>query len=360
MITTELRAAWLKRLRQEWERIDWAWDLGLRPPSIELHRGGRRLGQWRRDERVISLREEHLADNAWSAVVDTLKHEVAHQYVDEALGGGAAHGAAFKQVCRRLGIDGGAQGPAGPPQDDARIRRIRKLLALADGRGSEHEAQSALAHARRLLLAYNLDVLDLDRPVGYRAQTLAPLERRIRAWRRRLGGVLAEYFFVETIWTPTFDAARACEVWGLEIAGTGVNVDLAEYVWEFVARQADRLWAAWRAEAGPQRPYARLQYLDGVVEGVRRRLASERPAEGSAEPEEALVWTGDPRLEEWFGRRHPRVRRQRWRSAGSGAARSAGVQAGGELRIHRPVEGGGAGGGGLLTAGGAAGQAGVR
>ena len=349
MIDSELRAAWLKRLRQEWDRINWAWSLDLRPPNLELHDGGRRLGQWNRGDRVISLREDHLADNAWSAVVDTLKHEVAHQYVDEELGGGGApHGGAFKSVCKRLGIDGAAQGPAGARQDDARVRRIRKLLALADGRGDEHEAQSALAHARRLLLAYNLDVLDLELPPGYTARTLAPPSLRIRAWRRRLGGVLSEYFFVDAIWMPSYDASKDREVWGLEVAGTEVNVDLAEYVWEFIERQADRLWKDWRAEAGPQRPYARLQYFDGVVEGVSRRLNAERAPQG---PGHALIWTGDPRLQEWFGRRHPRVRRKRWQGAGRGSARSAGVEAGGELHIHRPVEAGAAGGGGLLTAG---------
>ena len=349
VVASELRAAWLKRLRHEWDRINWAWDLGLRAPDLALHAGGRRLGLWKREDRVISLREDHLADNAWPAVVDTLKHEVAHQFVDEALGGGAPHGGAFKDTCRRLGIDGGARGPAGPPQDDARVRRIRKLLALADGRGDEHEAQSALAHARRLLLEYNLDVLDLDRPPGYTARVLPPLQPRIRAWRRRLGGVLTEYFFVDAIWMPSYDAREDREMWGLEVAGTAVNVDLAEYVWEFVARQGDRLWKDWRREAGPQRPYARLQYLDGVVEGVAGRLASER---APADTDQALVWTGDPRLQEWFGRRHPRVRRRRWRGAGLGAARSAGVEAGGDLRIHRPVETGPGGGGGLLTSGG--------
>ncbi len=347
MIGSELRAAWLRRLKREWERINWAWGLDLRAPDLALHRGGRRLGQWKAAERVISLREEHLADNAWSAVVQTLKHEVAHQYVDEALGGAAApHGAAFKAVCRRLGIAGAASGAAGSPQDDARVRRIRKLLALADGRGDEHEAQSALAHARRLLLAYNLDVVDLKRPPGYTTRVLEPQMPRIRAWRRRLGGVLTRSFFVDAIWTPQYDAMGDREVQGLEIAGTAVNVDLAEYVWEFVGRQGDRLWRDWRAEAGPQRPYARLQYLDGLVDGVARRLAEDRPP---ADEGRAMVWTGDPRLEEWFARRHPRVRRRRWRGAGVGPARAAGVQAGGELQIHRPVEAGGGGGGGLLT-----------
>jgi hypothetical protein len=350
LIQTELKASWVRRLRQEWERINWAWRLGLRAPDLAVHSGGPRLGEWRASERLISVREDHLADNAWSAVVETLKHEIAHQYVDEALGGsGAPHGPTFKSICARLGIGGAARGPAGADQDDSRIRRIRKLLALADGRASEHEAQSALATAHRLLLEYNLDVLDLERDPDYRSQVLEPSQARIQAWRRRLSGVLTESFFVEAIWIPQYDTQQDREVWALEIGGGGVNVDLAEYIWEFVARQGDRLWRSWRTEAGPQRPYARLQYLDGVVEGVARRLAADRASEAGTE---ALVWTGDPRLEDWFLRKHPRIRRLRWRGASRGEPRAAGVQAGEDLQIHRPIEAPEGPGGRLLTSGG--------
>jgi len=343
----DLHRSWIRRLRQEWERVNWAWGLGLDPPDVELHAGRARLGVWRAGPRVISLSESHVGEHAWAAVCETLKHEIAHQYVDEVVGGDSApHGPAFRRICERMGIEGAATGAPGPPQDDVRIRRIRKLLALAEGRGGEHEAQSALAHARRLLLRYNLDLLDVERPPGYVARVLGPAEPRIRAWRRRLGGVLAQSFFVETLWTPQYDSAADREVWGLEIGGTAVNVGMAEHVWEFVAGQGRRVWEEWRRDAGPQRPYARLQFLDGLVDGVARRLAADAVPEVAGE---ALVWRGDPRLAEWFGRRHPRVRRMRRRAGRAGEPRSAGVQAGSQLRIHRPVEAPGGGGGGRLT-----------
>lgn len=350
MNVADLHRAWIRRLRREWERVNWAWALGLDPPDLALHAGRARLGVWRPGPRVISLSEPHVGEQAWAAVCETLKHEIAHQYVDEVLGGDSApHGPAFRGVCERMGIGGAATAGPGPPQDDARVRRIRKLLALAEGRGGEHEAQSALAHARRLLLRYNLDLLDVERPPGYVARVLGPAEPRIRAWRRRLGGVLARSFFVETLWTPQYDPAADREVWGLEIGGTAVNVGMAEHVWEFVAGQGQRVWEDWRRDAGPQRPYARLQFLDGVVEGVARRLAADAADAADVTPGEALVWRGDPRLAEWFGRRHPRVRRMRRRGGGAGRPRSAGVQAGGGLRIHRPVEAPSGVGGGLLT-----------
>ena len=67
-------------------------------------------------------------------LVEVLKHEMAHQFVDEVLGvhDEPDHGPVFRQVCDERGIDARAAGA--PDADRARdhvLDRIAKLLALA-------------------------------------------------------------------------------------------------------------------------------------------------------------------------------------------------------------------------------------
>src|SRR5205085_12299533 len=112
----------------------------LRPPALELVDTSSRLGAWHRATRTISLSRALVYGQPWGTVREVFKHELAHQYVDEAMGihDETAHGPAFTEVCRARGIDASAAGlpeasgygsPA--PGPTPIVRRIMKLLALA-------------------------------------------------------------------------------------------------------------------------------------------------------------------------------------------------------------------------------------
>lgn len=344
-LDAELRRAWLRRLEREWRALNWQHRLGLQPPEIVLLGSSRRWGSWDRARRRIGISERQVACYTWDSVADTLRHEMAHQYVDEVLGGDRRpHGALFAGACHRLGISPSATGDGGVPierpapdrtADDGRLRRIRKLLALAGDRCNEHEARTALATARRLLLEYNVDVAEAEGLTDYAHRVLGPPSRRTPAYRNRLALLLREHFFVRVLWLPVYDAEADREGKGLEVMGTTFNVDMAAYVWDFLHSQGELLWQQFRRGAGPQRPYARHQFLDGLMAGFQQHVADERarPQEGRA-----LVWKGDAALESWSGRRHPRVRSSKWYGARPTAARAAGVEEGRRLRLRRPIE----------------------
>jgi hypothetical protein len=348
-----LRRDVLLRLGGEWERINQAWRLGLRRPSFALLTEGRRWGAWDPAHRIISIHERQIVDHSWTSVLDTLKHEMAHQYVDEALGGADAspHGEAFARVCHRLGVDGSASGEGGPPADDSRLRRIRKLLALADDRGNEHEARAALAAARRLLLKHNIDLAGLEGGKSYTHRALGPPSRRTQAWRKRLGSILEDWFFVRCIWVPVFVPGVEGRSRQLEVSGTAFNVDMAEYVQTYLTDTCERLWRAWREKQGPRPRAAKLQFMDGAFLGFQRHLQAEAEEvePGRTGGDQALVWTGDPGLDDYFRRSHPRVRSRAWRGAPASEARAEGTKRGQEIRIRRPIEATGSGSGGLLT-----------
>ena len=94
----------------------------------------------------------------WGAVVEVLKHEMAHQYVQEHLGvvDESAHGPAFRAVCEKLGIDGRAHGVPESPADASEQRILDRVAALIDAgelRGTRAETLTPI-HATNLREAH--------------------------------------------------------------------------------------------------------------------------------------------------------------------------------------------------------------
>ena len=128
-------------------------------PTFALSDAKSRLGQWSASSRTLELSRSLLVDLRWGALVEVLKHEMAHQYVDEVLGEReeAAHGPAF-----RAGVQGArhrrprqrcslpTEGAEPAREELAALEKISRLLSLASS-PNEHEAQAAMAAAQRLM-----------------------------------------------------------------------------------------------------------------------------------------------------------------------------------------------------------------
>lgn len=330
----DLERALLQALAQEWRRLNiQVLRESLRPPAFVLVDSTTFLGQWERRVRVIRMARSFVTTQPWGVVVEVLKHEVAHQYAHEVLHATTetAHGPAFREVCARFGFDASASGlPADVHGDDRVVRRIQKLLALAQS-PEPAEAHAAMAAAQRLMLEHNLS----HTPPGYTWRHLGPPHVRIPAYTQTIGAILLEFFFVEAIWVPIFDVAAAREARVLEICGTPENVELAAYVWDFLHAAGERLWDAHRRRGLAAGQTERKRYITGVMEGFyQKQKDSQRKNEA-----EGLVWVGDPRLDDWYDRRHPHRRARRSTSLVANDAYHAGKAQGRELVLHRPVTG---------------------
>src|SRR5205823_3192093 len=139
----------------------------------------------------------------WEIVEEVLKHEMAHQFVDEVLNtrDESAHGPAFRAICERLGIDPAASGlPASAVLEGSAervVQKIARLLSLAES-PNQHEAEAAAVAARRLMLKHNVDSASAPKRYGHRR--LGTPTRRVEESARILAGILTGYFFVEAIW----------------------------------------------------------------------------------------------------------------------------------------------------------------
>lgn len=338
-IGVELERAALRALASSYDDLNWSlFHSRLHRPSFAWTSGRGPLGRWVATGRLIELSRALLLDHGWGALVEVLKHEMAHQYVDEVLAcrDQSAHGPAFRSVCADRAIDPAASGvPRGTLADTTEakvLERIAKLLALAES-SNEHEAQTAMSAAQRLMLKYNLAEAARRAPRRYGFKHLGKPTGRLSEHERILAGLLGEYFFVQVIWVPVWRPLEGKRGSVLEVCGTPENLEIAEYVHAFLLRSAEQLWAEHKRRHGISRNAERRAYLSGVMTGFRNKLARD----ARRYEKEGLVWVGDSELSSYLKLRHPRVRWTTYGSARRGEAFAHGQEAGRKLIIHRGV-----------------------
>ncbi|MGH8309925.1 MAG: SprT-like domain-containing protein [Steroidobacteraceae bacterium] len=341
-LSVELERAALRALAETYDVLNVShFKRALGRPLLELVSSGARFGCWVRERRTIELGRTLLVNHGWGVIVEVLKHEMAHQYVDEVLGlhEQTAHGPAFSRVCAERAIDARASGvpiPHAAPSSEARVlERVAKLLALAES-PNVHEAEVAMSTAQRLMLKYNIESAlgDPRRTFGFRH--LGTPSGRVHESSRILATILTDHFFVEGIWVPVWRPSVARRGSVLEICGTHENLELSAYVYSFLTHTAEKLWRDHKRRHGIRRDLARRTFVSGVMTGFRDKLASE----SRASEERGLVWVGDAELADYFRRRHPRVRRRLHYGRGRSEEWAHGRAAGRRIVLHRGVEAG--------------------
>lgn len=314
----------------------------LRVPLLQWSQAERELGSYSPESRTLTL-SQNLLLRPWGILVEVLKHEMAHQYVFEVLGvtGETAHGPTFRRICQQRGIDPIAFGvpkldELELSQEELRIQeRVRALLALSASE-NQHEAELAMATARRLMLKYNLDVAASAASEDYAFAHLGQPTGRRLAWQRVLANILTDHFFVEIIIVPVYRPETGKRGSVLEACGTRSNLAIATYVHDFLERAAEANWKSHKRARGGRSNADRQSFLEGLMCGFRDKLARE----SQKNQEQGLVWVGDPALSDYFRRRHPHVRHVGRSARTRDAAFSAGHAAGARIVLHRGVEAG--------------------
>ena len=332
----ELESALLRQLWIEAQSANLEWFGGLLRPAVLRLTDAQVLGRWIPAQRVLELSRSLVLERPWGEVVEVLRHELAHQYVDEVLGvtDEPSHGPTFQRICRERAIDASATGlPGAAPAQPAAARLLEKLQRLLSLAGSDnrHEAELAMERAQEFMLRHQLSLEGSRQRYVFR-HLGRPQRRKSRA-ESLVGSVLIEHFFVEAIWTSAYSPRTGHEGQQLEICGSEENVAMAEYVYEFLLRTARELWAAARA-TGELRPGDRQAFMAGVIQGFRAKLDGARRQHQST----GLVYVGDPGLRDYYRRRHPLVRRRTFGETTRAAAAARGRAEGKKVVLHRPME----------------------
>jgi hypothetical protein len=286
---------------------------------------------------VLELSRPLVLERPWAEVLEVLRHELAHQYVDEVLGvrDEPPHGPTFQRVCRERAIDARAAGlPSAPPEEPRSARlveRVRRLFALAAS-DNQHEAELAMQRAQELMLRHQLSLETGEQHYVFR-HVGRPKRRKSRA-EGLIAALLADHFFVEVIWVYVYAPYTGHIERVLEVCGTEGNVSMADYVHDFLLRTAEELWTQARASHPNLGPGDRSAYLAGVIAGFRQKLEQARRNHQST----GLIYLGDPALQTYYRRRHPQVRTRSARPSPRWAVQALGRAHGENVVLHRPLE----------------------
>jgi hypothetical protein len=342
-LPSELHRAWLARLARDWNTLNWYYlDGVMKPPIFLLSDSRDRLGQWDTEQRTIAISGWHIATHSWHEVLESLKHEMAHQMVADVWGRRDAtpHGPEFRAACARLRcsprgtVDPGGLDRATDSDDatDRIVSRIRKLLAL--GRSpNQHEAALAMERASELLAKFNLDETSLGRERTFFRRCIGPTLARREEHHNMLATILDEHFFVKLIWVPSYVALADSRGIRMEIIGTRQNLDVAEYVHDYLSQTIEQIWSEHRT-SDAYRGGRKGQFFAGLTRGFMDKLDGQR---AKLVKERALVWKGDSRLRDHVAHLYPRLSRIRAGGVSRGEDYHIGVEQGREITLRMGV-----------------------
>lgn len=302
------RAA-LKELYREYEWLLRAKRLKLRPAAIVLMDSKTQWGRWERETRTLSLSRTLIQNFSWHQVLGILRHEIAHQWVDEALPltldvskmDPSPHGERFRLACEKLGVPALYSGAKADLQEfdldwrkaqdsseesqagERMLERTKKLLALATS-SNEHEALAAMEKVREIYAKHHLDQYQRDQRSKYSHFVICEKKKRIEIHQSKIISILVGHFFVKVLTVSQYDAQTGQEYRAIELIGTRENCLMAEYVYHFLVNQLD-FWV--RQAAWERKQLTRLQrksFRMGILSGFSAKLEDAKSATSTEMP----------------------------------------------------------------------------
>lgn len=343
-------------LMDQWDYFNWYYlENQLKSPSFQLFYGQSRFGFWKGSDRIIGISIDHIQSHPWIRVMDTLKHEMAHQFVDEVLQRkkDSPHDTAFQYACSRLKVPAHAgeswyldPAEASCQEKNPIVQKISKLLSLAQS-PNENEAQLAMKKARELLIKHQVDehALHSDKHI-YKVLEIGSPKKRFDRWEKKLISILQEFFFVKILWQTSF-IKTAHSMGHIPVAhGKPENLSMAAYVHDYFQALLPKLWNDLKSRNNLTSDKPRKEFYFGVLCGFAEKL---RAQNAQLEQIKALVWKGDKHLDTFFKDLHPHTsQRSSGRPIVVGEAFDQGKKTGKSVVLNRPIEQGSTQSGRLL------------
>lgn len=204
------------------------------------------------------------------------------------------------------------------------IKKIEKLLNLADDQNSQAEAESAARKAQKLIMKFNIDQAELHKGEVTEMENalfaVYEIERKSQEgkWLRDLFGGIARNNFCRIVITKKYVDGKPRE--HFYILGEKANVELVKYLG---VQLTHRLRSISRDEqAKYDGPLTRnkfyRRFLAGCASGVATQLAAQREEFKADEKSNALIIRKDQEVVEFRDEQFPHL----------GKARSAGLRGG--------------------------------
>ncbi len=213
------------------------------PIKVVIYNNKKMLGYFASDFYELGF-HELLMHSSKQQLHNIIRHEIAHYLTFIAHPHGVAHhGQEFRAICEQLGwdeqvyrattcLDDGQM--ASDIEESSVLRKVQKLMALSTS-SNAHEAELAMIKSQQLLLKHNIDAnyVGDDEEKVFLKRILK--QKKENAKMRTIAKIL-ETFFVTTVYS------RANGYIYLELVGSAVNIEIAEYVANFLERELEQLW----------------------------------------------------------------------------------------------------------------------
>lgn len=321
-------------------------------PIFILDKSTTTWGKWV-GGRICELRIswQLVKDYSWDCVCEVLRHEMAHQIVDQCWKRSnteSAHGPSFAKACKLLRIPAMASycplekriNDIHSVNKDGYLNKIDKLLALANS-DNIHEAEAAASKAYQLSVKYNKDNIRIDKERQFFSKTLGEVLLKRPIYIKTLVFLLSKFYFVECIWISQVRLSDGRLGMILEISGSAENVLMAEYVYHFVLNFIAQQWWHLQKKRNTRRS-SRTAYASGVIDGFYSRLEESKKQYMDKDCElRSLVTMKDAKLDDYYHNRHISIKstRNRGRSYTEEPAFHHGKKAGKGMVINKGIHG---------------------
>ncbi len=244
------------------------------PIKIVVYNNKKMLGYFASDLLELGFHELLITANR-QELHNIIRHELAHYLTFMQYGQFAAsHGPEFKELCLSLGWGEEVyrattclEASQEETLESSILRKVAKLMALASS-ANPHEAEQAMIKANELLLKHNIDekliVNDQDDEKVFLKRVLK--QKKECAKMRAIASIL-DTFFVSTVYSRGTDCIY------LEIVGSEVNVEIAEYVANFLDVELEHLWEqAKKTYYGLKGMVAKNSFFLGIAKGYCEKI----------------------------------------------------------------------------------------
>ncbi len=306
------------------------------PIKVVIYCNKRMLGYFASDffelgfhERLMYVPKEQL--------YDIIRHEIAHYLTYIQHGEGLLpHGVEFRKICENFGwgesvykattcLDDGSH--ILEPTENSILRKVQKLMALSSS-SNAYEAEQAMLKSQELLLKHNLDPspsVDDERVVMARVL----MQKKESAKMRAIANIL-DTFFVTVVFS------RAQGAICLEIVGSQVNVEIAEYVAHFLDIELEKQWEdAKKKHRSLKGMVAKNSFFLGIAKGYCEKVAQLKRSY-SSDISRALL-ACEKKLVDVKAMVYPRLRYSRSSAGFCSTSSSLGQEVGSALTINPAI-----------------------
>jgi hypothetical protein len=312
------------------------------PLSVVVFEDNSRLGYFDFRYYEIGISKKLIFSAFDEIILNVIRHELAH-YIEYLLySGDHGHGEYFKFICQKLNwgneissaysnVDIENLKITNPNQKNAELlNKIKKLFALASSENI-HESEMATLKANQLLLNYNLSLAD----VNLNKHDLEIIVKRVLESPKKNAKHLAIYDILKTFYvSPVFNHGKK-NVY-LEIVGSFENVEIAEYVANFLDHEFDRLWK----KSKKDNPHlmgtkAKNSFFRGIAQGFLLKINAARNIEQNKNALILIQKSLDQNLDFVYSRLGSSSRSQTFNDKN---AMNAGIAAGKNLSINPAIK----------------------